>query len=189
MTHTISMEATERLEIGFGRVFEEKAAWMSGEYFPTMGPVFAQHGMRTLARFQVTASNIPDIEPVQGSFSSWPSAEHRRRLQEAPEFVAIRPMRDAALELSDGHLFEPPTDTPTIPDDEDVAVVVANGTVSAGEPLLRVRLAADSASRVYEGKFMSLYRWNDACEALLSGPNDEAAVLRVRILPSAGPQS
>jgi len=184
MTHTISMEATDRLEVGFGHVLPGKEEWMYGEYFPAMGPVMARHGFSTLAAFQVVASNVPDdVAPVQGSFSRWPSADHRRRFIEDPEFVAIRPTRDAALRLSDGHLFEPLSDTLEIVAGEDFAIVVAGDGVAPGDALFRVPLAKDAPTSTYAGKCMSLHRWNDACERLLAGSHDDAAVLRVRFLP------
>ncbi len=183
MTPTITMNATDRLEIGFGHVLADKQEWMSTEYFPAMGPVMAEYGLRTLAAFRVVASNVDDVAPVQGSLGSWPSAEHRNRLQEDPRFVAIRPTRDAALRMSDGHLFEPPSDSIELGVDEDFAVVVTTADGSPEGALFRIPLAEDSPSRAYARKFMTVHRWNDGCERLLSGSKDDATVLRVRFLP------
>ncbi len=184
MTSTIKMQSTDRLELGFGAVFEDKKEWMYQEYFPTFGPLMAHHGLRNLVSFRVVASNAEGVPPVQGALSSWPSAQHRRELHEDPTFAAILPTRDAAMHLSDGHLFEPLTDA-TLPTDGDVAIVVGPAETVEEEALLQTALASDSASRTYEGKVLSLLRWSDGCEQLLAKSPAEALVLRVRLAPDS----
>ena len=182
MTHRISMKSTDRLELGFGHVHANEEAWMYQEYFPAIGPVFADYGLRTLAPFRVVASNAPDIAPVQGSLGSWPSAKHRIDFHVDPRFVAVQARRDAALTMSDGHLFAPVTESVELSSDEDYALIVAAHGIPDGA-LFRVPLTPESKSRVHEGKHLSLHRWNEACAQLLAGSQDDALVLRVRFNP------
>ncbi len=177
----ISMQATDRLEIGFGRVHEGSEAWMVGEYFPKMGPVMAQHGMRTLLPFVVVTSNVEGMSPLQGTLACWPSAQHRRDFHADPDFLAIRPQRDAALELSGGHLFESFPHAVELPVDGDYALVIAEPDVVPEQPLFQSSFAPDSPTLSYAGRSLSLHRWSDACERLLADSSTRAVVLRVRL--------
>lgn len=183
MTKTIAMEATQRLEIGFGHVHEDGKAWMFSEYFPTYGPVMASFGLQNLVSFRVLGSNAHAFAPVQGSLNSWPSAKHRRDLLEEPSFAAILPKRDAMLTLSDGHLFEPLAEPVSVDTDQEYALIIGDVSVHAEEAIFRTPLTEDSASQVYEGKFLSLHQWSEACERLLSAPAADTTVLRVQFNP------
>lgn len=185
MRTTVTMNATDRLEIGFGAVVEGKEAWMAGEYFPVAGPIMGRHGLRTLLRFAVLGSNVAGVPPVQGSLSAWPSADHRVRLHQDPDFAALLPARDAALDLSDGHLFAPLPDTVEVDPDGEFALVIAEDGVDAGPALFRVPFAGDSANRSYAGRHLSMHPWSEATAALLAGSPDRATVLRIRLPPAA----
>lgn len=185
MTQSISMEPNERLELGFGHVHQGEEAWMYQEYFPAIRPVFADYGLRTLASFAVVASNVPDIAPVQGSLGSWPSAKHRVDFHVDPRFAAVQQRRDAALTMSDGHLFEAMQGAVEVSSEEDYAIVVSAGDAPEGA-LFETPLATDSKSQLHEGKSLSVHRWGEACDRLLAGAPDQALVLRVRFNPSQG---
>lgn len=185
MTQTISMQPDERLELGFGHVHQGEEAWMYQEYFPAIRPVFADYGLRTLASFAVTASNVPDIAPLQGSLGSWPSAKHRVDFHVDPRFAAVQQRRDAALTMSDGHLFEAISAAAEVSSDEDYAIVVTVRPAPEGA-LFETPLASDSKSLLHEGKSLSVHRWSEACDRLLAGTPDDALVLRVRFNPSQG---
>ena len=179
MTPSIEMTPSERLELGFGRVHEDQEAWMYGDYFPAMRPFFDKHGYRVLSPFQVVASNV-EHGPVQGSLSAWPSAAERHGFQTEPAFVEIRPTRDAALTMSDAHLFVPPGESIALEVDVDYALIASPADVSAPDRVFRIALADDSPSRTYEGGTLSLHRWNDACERLLRDAPAGTTVLKVR---------
>lgn len=182
MPQSIEMSPSERLEIGFGRVHEGREAWMFGEYFPAMRPLFDKHGYRVLSAFRVVASNVDD-GPVQGSLSVWPSAQARKGFQTEPEFVAIRPTRDAALTMSDAHLFVALGESVELDLEQDYALVASKTDVAAQDRVFRIAFASDSPSRTYEGGTLSLHRWNDACERLLVDAPAGTTVLKVRFLP------
>jgi hypothetical protein len=183
MTMTLSTQPADRIELGFGRVLEGHEAWMFGEYFPQFGPVMASHGLRTLVSFAVVDSNADKVAPTQGSLGCWPSAGHRDALFADPVFAAVLPRRDAALQMSDGHLFEPlPTEVRFDPAG-DYAIVVASDDVQLHGAVFRSPLASDSLSSEHEGRSLCLLPWTDATAALLAETPARALVLRVRLNP------
>jgi len=178
---TIGMNAGERLEIGFGKVVEGQEQWMYGEYFPKFGPLFAQHGMKTMVSFVVLDSNVTDFSPAEGSLSSWPSAAHRQKLFQVEDFKNILPTRDSKLDLSDGHLFEPVSTGIELDEQGEYAIVIAAAGDSPTGALFSSPLAADSMNTVHQGRVISLHPWSPVCEELLTDYADRALVLRVRL--------
>jgi hypothetical protein len=176
------MKRGEVIEIGVGRVVAGKEAWMYGEYFPAAGPVMAEWGLRTVASFRVVATNRPGIAPVQGSLSAWPSAQRRHGLDADPRFLALRPARDAALEvLDDSHLFQAQTLELELSTDQDYALVLAKDVDL--DALIELPFDDGSLTKRHAGRSLAVLPWGEATELLLAQPADNAEVYRVRFNP------
>jgi len=186
MSLTITMKADSRLELGVGTVIDERKEWMYNEYFPAVGPVMMEYGQQTLGSFAVLASNTEKVSPVQGSLTSWPSAEVRVQFHKDPRFAKVHQMRDDALSVfSDSHLFHPLNNEIDLSTDNDYAIVIAEENQLNPNPIFKTALADDSPARRYSGKSISLYPWDKDTERLLEGSPEQAAVFRIRFNPKA----
>ncbi len=152
MTVDLNMTAGSRIEFGFGTVTPGKEAWMYGEYFPSMGPTMAKHGLTIMAVFSVIGTNYEGSSPQSGSLASWPSAAARADLHTAPVFMDIQPARDVAMEmLSGGHLFEALDEVITLNTDSDYAFVITAKTEAVPDPIFVLPLTEDSTEQTYAG--------------------------------------
>ena len=181
MTAELTLTADRRFEFAYGKTLPEKEEWMATEYFPAAGPSFMKYGCERLAGFGIMATNVRDVSPVQGAFTSWPTAKHRADLLVDPGFAPLLPVRDAAMDhLSDGHLFQPIDEVIALNTDSDYAIVLSADANAAGEPIVSLPLADDSPDQTYAGKSISILPWGDRAEALLGGAPENAEVFRVR---------
>ncbi|MCR9136510.1 MAG: hypothetical protein NXI27_10980 [Alphaproteobacteria bacterium] len=181
MTIELNLTSDSRIEFGFGTVTAGKEEWMYGEYFPAMGPTMAEHGLSILAAFTIADTNFAGIRPQSGSFASWPSAEKRQALHNDPKFVAIRPERDAAMDvLSGGHLFQSMDEVVTLNTDSDYAIIIAKEDDGISNPIFALPLADDSPEQTYAGKSIMLRPWTEADQQLLSTPSGDVEVFRIR---------
>ncbi len=186
MTTEMVMAADARIEFGFGTVKADKQEWMYGEYFPSMGPTMAKHGLKILAGFGVIATNYTNGTPETGSLAHWPSAAKREALHSDPTFLAIQPERDAAMDLlSGGHLFQSIDDVITLNTNSDYAIIVTADPHSVSAPIFALPFASDSPVETYSGRSLILRPWSDADEALLKSSPAIAEVFRVRFSSSA----
>ncbi len=180
MTTELKLKADSRLEFAFGRVLPGKEKWMAEEYFGAMGPALIANGFSRLAGAGVLATNVEGLDPVMAVFCSWPTASDRAAFQNDPGFIEIRPARDAALEMSDGHLFDPIDEVIALNTDSDYAVVVSDADNALPDPIFSLPLSDDSPEKAYESKSIALLPWSDAAERLLNGAPEQATVFRVR---------
>jgi hypothetical protein len=186
MTTQLNLTSGSRIEFGFGTVTAGKEAWMYGEYFPSMGPTMAKHGLSIMAGFTVRATNFAGGAPQTGSLASWPSAENRAALHSDPIFLAIEPARDAAMDLlSGGHLFQSMDELITLNTDSDYAIIISADTDAVSDPIFALPLTQDSPEQVYAGKSLMLRPWSAADDVLLKSAPTEAEVFRIRFSPSA----
>lgn len=186
MTTELNLTSNSRIEFGFGTVTPGKEEWMYGEYFPSMGPTMAEHGLSILAGFGVIATNYAGGDPQSGSLASWPSAEKREALHNDPRFLEIRPARDAAMDLlSGGHLFQSMDEVITLNTDSTYAIIITNDSSVVSDPIFALPLASDSPEQTYAGKSIMLRPWSEADEVLLKSSPAEAEVFRVQFSNSA----
>lgn len=185
MTTELNLIADARIEFGFGAVTAGKEEWMYGEYFPSMAPTMAEHGLSILAGFGVIATNFAGGNPQTGSLASWPSAGQREALHNDPRFLTIQPARDAAMDLlSGGHLFQSMEEVITLNTDSDYAIIIAKDDGLVSDPIFALPHASDSPEQTYAGKSLILRPWSDADEQLLKSSPTEAEVFRVRFSSS-----
>ena len=186
MTAQLDLNADARIEFGFGTVTPGKEDWMYGEYFPAMGPTMAKHGLNIMAGFGVIATNFAGGSPKTGSLASWPTADNRAALHSDPNFLAIQPARDAAMDLlSGGHLFQSIDDVVTLNTDRDYAIIVTAESAAVEDPIFVLPLTEDSPEQTYAGKSLILRPWGEADEALLAGSPEIAEIFRVRFSATA----
>ena len=181
MTTELLLTSDSCIEFGFGTVTAGKEEWMYGEYFPSMGPLMAEYEFSILAGFNVIATNFAGGTPLSGSLARWPSAKKREDFHNEPKFVAIRPARDAAMDLiSLGHLFQSMDEVITLNTDRDYAIVIAKNDGAVSDPIFALPIASDSPDQTYAGKSIMLRPWSDADEQLLKSSPSEAEVFRIR---------
>ncbi len=186
MTTQLNLTSDSCIEFGFGTVTAGKEEWMYGEYFPSMAPTMAEHGLSILVGFGVIATNFAGGAPQSGSLARWPSAAKREALHNDPRFVAIRPARDAAMDLlSGGHLFQSLDDVITLNTDSDYAIIISANTDAVSDPIFVLPLTDDSPDQTYAGKSIMLRPWSEADEKLLQSSPADAEVFRIRFSPSA----
>jgi hypothetical protein len=186
MTTEMVMTPNARMEFGFGTVKPDKQEWMYGEYFPSMAPTMAEHGLSILAGFAVIATNFAGGNPQTGSLASWPSAAKRAALHNDPRFLAIQPARDAAMDLlSGGHLFQSIGEVITLNTDSDYAIIITADTGAVSAPIFALPFASDSPEQTYSGRSLILRPWSDQDEELLKSSPTVAEVFRVRFSDSA----
>ncbi|MBL4633014.1 MAG: hypothetical protein JKY56_04035 [Kofleriaceae bacterium] len=182
----MTLQADRRLEWAVGKVADDKAAWMYGEYFAEIGPVLAEYDNQQAASFAVVATNVKGVQPTAGVFSTWPSAEARVGFHEDPRFTKVQPARDAAMEMfSFGNSIESMDEVITLNTDSDYAVIIAKSYPLSAAPIFRLPLSKDSPEQTYAGKSFSLLPWNAEVEQLMTSSADGVEVYRVRFNPAA----
>lgn len=180
MTTELNLKSNSVLEFAFGRVLPGAEQWMGETYFAAMGPLMAKNGIQRLAASAVIATNAKGAQPQTAVFSEWPTAENRAAFMNDPAFIAIRDERDARLELSDGHLFEPIDEVIMLNTDSDYAIVISDDQNALPEPIFSLPLSEDTHADDYKEKAIALAPWNDAAETLMRLSPELATVFRVR---------
>ncbi len=181
----IAFSTDFRVELGLGKVVPGKEAWVFGEYGPRATRVFAEYQQGRLAGFEVIASNTPGVTPTMGSLNTWPSVERFTSLLADPRFAELVPERDAALELlDDRHVLSPIEQQSVVDTENDYALVLSSSARSSA--LFSIAIADDSINREHVGSFLSLHRWSDETEALMSGDPNGATVYRIRFAAPQG---
>ena len=184
MTTELKLKSNSCLEFAYGRILPGEEKWMAEEYFGTMGPALAANGFERLVGAGVFATNVKDMAPVMAVFCAWPDAANRAVLQSDPQFIKIKPERDARLEMSDGHLFELIDEVIALNTDSDYAIVIAGEDTSLPEPIFSLPLSVDTHNQEFDGKSINLMPWSSSADALLSSDPTQATVFRVRFEPA-----
>jgi len=181
MTLHLTLHANFSFEFAFGKVTKGKEMQVFGEYFPVVAPVLAEFGSTPIGSFAVISTNRKGVKPEMGSFTQWSSAENFNQFYQDERFTKVRPLRDEALELlSDGHFFTAVDKRVEINLESDYAIIISTEETDELTPLISLVAASNSPEKSYLNKTMTLSKWNEKTEALISASNTTCEVFRIR---------
>ena len=184
MNSVLKLSKDTKVEFAFGKVTDGKEQQVFAEYFPLVGPVFAEYGIQPLATFAVLASNVEDVKPAQVSMSQWPEVNGYEKLVSDERFVKHRPIRDEAMDLlSDGHIFDTTDNEIELDSDEEYGFMVSGEIPSDLNSLVQLNLAQGSFNQEYSNKSLILFRWSSESEKLLEKNQSDMTVLKVKFSP------
>ncbi len=132
----------------------------------------------------VIEANSSGVKPEMGSFTQCPSADDFLQFYNDPRFLKVKVLRDNALDLLlDGNFFKPVELVAHFNTDCEYALVIAESNPLETAPILDLSFANNSPRKIYTGKSMTLHLWSEKTEKLMSKPESEAQVLRIRFNP------
>jgi len=185
MTIELTLKLNTCLELAIGKVSKGKEAVVFGEYFPVVAPVMQECGIQQLGSFAVIEANSVAVKPEMGSFTQCPSADNFLQFYNDPRFLKVKALRDNALDLLlDGNFFKPVEQVVSFNTDCDYALVISESNPLATTPILSLSFANNSPRKIYTGKVMALHLWSEKTEQLMSKPEGEVLVLRIRFNPA-----
>ena len=184
MNTVLKLTDDTKLEFAFGKITEGKEQQVFADYFPLVGPVFAEYGLQTLATFAILASNVEGVKPTQGSVTQWPEVRGYERLIGDERFTKHRPIRDDAMDLlSDGHIFETTDNDIEINSVEEYGFIVSSEVPADVNSLVQLDLAEDSFNQEYSNKSLALFPWGSHAERLLEKNQKDLTILKVKFNP------
>ncbi len=180
-TKELTLDASRSLEWAVGKVVEDKAKWMYGEYFPAIRPTMQKFDARQLASFAVLEARTEGTLPDSGALTTWPSAEARKGFHDTDEFRAVQEQRDAAMEvLTDGHLIQSMDEVISVRTDRDYGVLICKDLPVAQAPIFTLPVSSDSPAELYAGRSLSLLPWSKELAAVMAEPPSGLDIFRIR---------
>ena len=97
--HTMVLKKDKLIEVALLSVKEGKADQLNNDYFSQVMPLAArsEYGGRSIANFVVTRKVIGDNPAQMVVFYEWASLEAKRAFETNPEYLALRNIRNDAL--------------------------------------------------------------------------------------------
>ena len=151
------------IEISFATVTQGKEAQIFSEYFPKVMPIVLELGGQPLGSFAISETESRLGSPKMGAMFQWPNLGVFNQLHEDPRFLAIKGIRDDAMEFfSNGHFFVVQEDTEvTFLEDEDY-VMMAHWQEHLDKPeLLNLLPLVTAPNQSYQPKRISISQWDD----------------------------
>ena len=103
-TADITFKADKLIEVALLSVKAGKEQQLNGDYFPKVMPVAQPYGAKPIASFAVTRKVIGNKPAQMVVFFEWESLEQKRAFERDAKYLALKNIRDEALEfLSQGY--------------------------------------------------------------------------------------
>jgi len=151
------------IELSFATVIPGKEAQVFSEYFPKVMPIVLELGGQPLGSFAISEAESRLGSPKMGALFQWPNLGVFKQLHVDPRFLAIKGIRDDAMEFfSNGHFFVVQEDTEVTFQEDENYVLMAHwqGQDHSAKPeLLNFLTLATAPDQSYQPERISISRW------------------------------
>jgi len=171
MTNTkVNFKAGSVIELSFATLVEGKEKQFFAEYFPKVTPIVAELGGQPLGSYRVVESSSKLDDPKMGAFFQWDSIDAFAKLHNEPRYLAIKHLRDSALQSFINGLFYYVNQDATVSFEEGQAYALIahldEFDCCMSSPLLDLNLVASNKSK-YSPVRIQLFKWNECCDTIL----------------------
>ena len=172
----MEFKADTIIELSFATVVAGKESQLFGEYFPGVMPIVTELGGQPLGSYTVINASSGLGEPKMGAFFQWPGIDEFNALHKEPRFLAIKHLRDNALQFfSNAHFFVVTKNTRVNFIEGQPYALIAQmddkgyGVKLSAEfvPMVEMTPAAGMLKKDYSPIKIQLMHWDENCDKIM----------------------